>query len=535
HAPGLFVEPGSGAPEDWFAPGGPAPLLEAECERRLRAMAAAFRAPGRPSPVAPPGALEGLFLDTAVPHEPVGLHAYLDRLERDVVAHSPDTAAPGVLAHMTSALPSFARPLAALVAAMNQNLVRADASRAVTPCERQTVGMMHRLVYGEGEAFYGRHVQDPASTLGVVVSGGTLANVAALWVSRNRALGPVPGFAGIEEEGMASALEAHGCRGAAVVGSALMHYSFDKAAGMLGLGARSLVRVPVDAQQRVDVRELRRAMDDCRARGVRVLAVVGVAGTTDAGSVDPLDEVAEVAAEAGAHFHVDAAWGGALLFSERHRALLAGIERADSVTLDAHKQLFLPLGLSLALFRDPAAAAAIERHANYILREGTADLGRRTPEGSRPAAALHLHAALHLLGRSGYRRLVDEGVRKARYLADAVRRAPDFQLLTEPQTNIVLYRYLPPALRGPGGGPLGDSAAARVDELNVELQQLQGERGRSFVSRTLVAGPAADPRLRVALRAVVASPVTGEADLDAVLQEQREIGRELAPEAGGRS
>src|SRR5262249_37385293 len=158
-----------------------------------------------------------------------------------------------------------------------------------------------------------------------------------------------------------------------------------------------------------------------------VIAVVGVAGSTDAGAIDPLNEIADVAEEANAHFHADAAWGGPLLFSDEYRPRLAGIERADSVTIDGHKQLYAPLGIGLVLFRKPQFAKVIEKHAHYLSRPGSADLGLRSLEGSRPGTALYLHAALNVIGRQGYAALVNDSIRKVRLMADTICGRPEFE------------------------------------------------------------------------------------------------------------
>jgi glutamate decarboxylase len=470
----------------------------------------------------PAEALSSRFQESAVPAGGLELGAYLAFLEREVVASASRTASPCYIGHMTSALPHFVQPLARLVAALNQNVVKLETASSLTPYERQALAMMHRLVYGFPEGFYQAHVQDPESTLGILTSGGTVANITALWCARNAALGPEGGFAGVEQEGLAAALAHHGCRGGAIVGSSLMHFSFDKAAGLLGLGVRGLVRVPVDARLRADPEAVRAAVRRCRDEGVRVLAVGGVAGSTEGGTVDPLDELADVAAEAGAHFHVDAAWGGALLFSRRHRGVLDGIARADTVTIDAHKQMYTPLGTGLLFFRDPALARLVEKNARYVLRRGSGDLGRRSLEGSRPAAVMHLHAGLHLLGWRGYEYLVDEGVRKAGYMAARIRERPEFQLVAEPQLNILLYRYLPESLRG---RTLGPAETREVNEFNARLQKRQWDLGRTFVSRTTLERQGQDPV--VALRAVIANPVTQESDIDCVLADQAAIAREL--------
>src|SRR5262249_22454026 len=156
------------------------------------------------------------------------------------------------------------------------------------------------------------------------------------------------------------------------------HYSLGKSVDLLGLGHRQLVAIPVTAQHKIDLGALAREIAALKARRIGVLAIVGVAGTTETGNVDPLDALAELAAEHGAHFHVDAAWGGPTLFSERYRHLLKGIERADSVTIDAHKQLYVPVGAGMVVFKDVQALSSVEHHADYVIRRGSRDIGKHT-------------------------------------------------------------------------------------------------------------------------------------------------------------
>jgi glutamate decarboxylase len=291
----------------------------------------------------------------------------------------------------------------------------------------------------------------------------------------------------------------------------------------------SLIGVRVDEKNRIDLAALRQTINDCRARGRHIIAIVGVAGTTDCGSIDPLPEIAEIAHQAKVHFHVDAAWGGPVLFSTQHRHKLAGIELADSVTIDGHKQLYLPMGTGMLMLRDPQSAKGIEKHARYIIRANSFDLGKRAIEGSRPNTSLLYHAALNVIGRRGYEFLIDEGIRRARYMAGAIRAQPEFELLVEPEINILNYRCLPFHLRERAElGQLSEADDRLIDELNQRLQKTQRQAGRSFVSRTTLNVPRRDGERPVtALRAVLANPLTTESDIDAVLKEQLEIASEL--------
>src|SRR5262249_12439689 len=156
-----------------------------------------------------------------------------------------------------------------------------EASRAFTLLERQTIAMMHRLTYRHTAAFYDRHVQNQDSTLGIATSGATVANITALWIARNSCFGSRDTFAGVEEEGLAPALKHYGYDNAVVIGSRLMHYSLEKAASILGFGTRSLLKLDADQSGRLCVRDLRRAIADCRRRRTRIVAIVGIAGSTD--------------------------------------------------------------------------------------------------------------------------------------------------------------------------------------------------------------------------------------------------------------
>ncbi|MFA5517116.1 MAG: pyridoxal-dependent decarboxylase, partial [Desulfuromonadales bacterium] len=288
--------------------------------------------------------IEADFSSSAIPEEPTYLSDYTEFVQEKLVAQSVHTAAPGFIGHMTSALPYFMLPLTRIMTALNQNPVKVETSKAFTPLERQVLAMLHRLVYGEGEAFYARYIHDSQHALGSFCSGGTIANVTALWVARNRLFAPSGTFRGIAREGLARSLKHLGCDDIAVLVSRRGHYSFGKAADLLGIGRENLVMVETDERNRIDLRRLKEECRRLRGENIRPLALVGIAGTTETGNVDPLEGLADLAGELGCHFHVDAAWGGPTLFSARHRQLLAGIARADSVTIDAHKQLYVPMG-----------------------------------------------------------------------------------------------------------------------------------------------------------------------------------------------
>jgi putative pyridoxal-dependent aspartate 1-decarboxylase len=465
------------------------------------------------------------FQKFTIPEYPGDLDNQIDYLKETIVKHSNHTSSPRFIGHMTSALPSFVLLLNHLMTAMNQNMVKTETSKALTPYERQSLAIIHRLLYNFSDDFYKENIQDGRRTLGIMVSGGTVANITALWCARNAALGSHGEFLGVEKEGLLAALEYYGHRGAVVIGSSLMHYSFDKAADLLGIGTRNLIKLPTDGNYRIDLDALRREIDRCREKDLKIIAIVGIAGTTDTGSIDPLLEMARIAKDAKIHFHVDAAWGGPLIFSDRNRHKLSGIELADSVTIDGHKQLYLSMGIGMVMFRDPYLAKVIEKNAKYIVRAGSVDLGKRSLEGSRPAMALLLNAALEIIGRKGYEFLIDEGVRKTQYMADLIKASEDFELLTEPVSNILVYRYVPISKReAVRSGKVNKEDNQFINLFNEQIQKVQRGAGYTFVSRTTLDNTKYGKELGiVSLRVVLANPLTTEDDIEAVLNEQRHI------------
>lgn len=470
--------------------------------------------------------IEEDFAANAIPEQPTFVSEHTDELLNKLVAHSVHTASPKFIGHMTSALPYFLLPLAKLMVGLNQNLVKIETSKAFTPLERQVLGMMHHLVYGEQSSFYETWMHSAEHSLGAMCSGGTVANITALWVARNKLLAPTDGFAGVAQEGLASGLAHYGYRKACVLVSERGHYSLSKAADVLGIGRGNLVAIATDDKNRIQIDALRDTCKAIAADGGKVMAIVGIAGTTETGHIDPLDAIADVAAEIGAHFHVDAAWGGATLLSNSHRGMLQGIERADSVTIDAHKQMYVPMGAGMVLFKDPALVHAIEHHAEYVIRRGSKDLGSHTMEGSRPGMAMLVYSALHVMGREGYQLLIDQSIDKARSFAKLIAEQPDFEVITEPELCLLTYRYVPADIKAAlqtATDAQKRAVTPMLNQLTKHIQKSQRETGQSFVSRTKLTPIRYASEPTTVFRTVLANPLTTIEMLDEILVEQREI------------
>ncbi len=467
--------------------------------------------------------IEKDFSAAQIPEEPSFVSTYTNFVKDKLVAQSVHTAAPGFVGHMTSALPYFMLPLSRIMTALNQNLVKVETSKAFTPMERQVLAMLHHLIYRQNDDFYKCWIHDSNHALGAFCSGGTIANTTALWVARNRLCAPDGEFGGIAREGLLQALRHLKCEGLAIIASRRAHYSLGKAVDLLGIGRDNLVLIDTDINNRMDMQALESEYQKLKQKNIIPMALVGIAGTTETGHVDPLNQMADFATKIGCHFHVDAAWGGPTLFSETHRHLLDGIERADSVTIDAHKQLYVPMGAGMVLFKDPTALSAIEHHANYILRHGSKDLGSHTLEGSRPGKAMLVHAGLSIIGRKGYELLIDLGINKAKLFAQMIGEHKNFELITAPELNILTYRFNPAWLQ-PVMLELNSDKLAQVneilDEITKEVQKQQREAGKTFVSRTRLRA-ALYPTVQISVfRSVLANPLTTKEILATVLEEQ---------------
>ena len=445
----------------------------------------------------------------------------------EIAPRAVNVASPYFIGHMTSAIPFFMVHLKAITAALNQNVIKLETSKVLSVLEKQILAKMHRMIFNFAEVFYREHVQNTETSLGVFTTGGTTANMTALWVARNKLLPAKGNFHSIERDGFFSAMKAHGIERIVILGSERGHYSLKKAGGLLGLGNRNVIPIDVDKNRSIDLDKLKQTIQRIKKdKHTRIAAIIGIAGATETGIIDPLPQLAEICEKDNIHFHVDAAWGGPVLLSEKYRRLLEGIERADSVTIDCHKQFYMPMTAGMVYFKDPRALDQIVYHARYVNRPGSVDLGIKTLEGSREANSLILDSALKIMGSKGFALMIEHGIEIAGQFAAMIRKRPLFQLVTQPQLNILTYRLVPEDIRQQlETAPSAERRKldARLDDINIKIQRIQRESGKSFVSRTQLKIDSDAPYNSVVLRAVIMNPMTDIRILDEILDEQENI------------
>ncbi len=347
----------------------------------------------------------------------------------------------------------------------------------------------------------------PGEFSGLVTHGGSLANLTGLLTARNVSL------AGVWEKGLTR------CPVSPVVvvhGDA--HYSVARAAGILGLGADGVIKAELDERRRMDPAKLDQVLSRLRAEGRLIVAVVACACATPIGAFDPVDAIADVCEKHSVWLHVDAAHGGAACFSERHAHLVHGLQRADSVVLDAHKMLFAPALCAFVFYRQKANQfEAFRQSAPYLFDPtdpGLAefDSGMKTVECTKRAAAFGLWGIWSLFGRELFGDLVDVTFATAGELYRLLCEADDFVPLHVPQCNIVTFRYLPVELR--------DSSPDRIGLLQRSIRQSLIRSGEFYIVQTELEGQAA-------LRVSVMNPLTERGHLMQLLQAIRETGQRL--------
>jgi len=300
----------------------------------------------------------------------------------------------------------------------------------------------------------------PSNARGILTSGGSMSNLSAIVTARTTKLGEefADGTIYVTEQ---------------------THASVAKAAAIAGLPLRAMRTVPVTSDLRMDHEMLRRLVKEDRDAGQKPFLVVASAGTTNTGAVDPLEAISDICETEGLWLHADAAYGGFFALTERGRARLAGIERADSITLDPHKTLFLPYGTGVLLVRQGEQLRQAHRAKGDYLQDlaPEGDIPNFTdysPELSRDFRGLRVWLPLKLHGTQAFREALDEKLDLSRALYEALKKEPGFDVPWEPELTVVPFRYIPET---------GDA-----DAFNQRLLERINDSKRIFLSSTRLDG-----------------------------------------------
>ena len=340
---------------------------------------------------------------------------------------------------------------------------------------------------------------------GLLTSGGSMANLIALLIASRRKSGSEAARKGLWNSGTPLTVYA----------SDEVHMSIAKAADILGFGRDHVRAVRTDQRQRIDVVDLRARIESDLKEGLRPFCVVATAGTVNTGVVDPLNEVAAVAREFDLWFHVDGAYGAPGILDDGKKDLFKGLELADSVSLDPHKWLYVPVDAGCLLFRDEAAAKAAfnTEDADYIKVHGLSDdetfaYWDYGIELSRRFRALKVWLTLRYYGVRRIAEAISEDIALAAYLGELVEEAEDFELLSPVELSICCFRYVP------------TNGDFDLDQLNERILAVVQKGGRAYVSNATVKGC-------FALRACITNFRTTKSDIDKTLKVIREAAEQV--------
>ncbi len=380
-----------------------------------------------------------------------------------------------------------------IASALNANITCWRSGPAGTEIERMVVRWLGALIGYDRDA------------KGLLTSGGSMANMIALLIASRQKSGAETSRKGLWNSGPPMTVYA----------SEEVHMSIAKAADILGLGRDHVRVVTCDDRQRMRIDSLRRSIEIDLQEGLRPFCIVGSAGTVNTGVVDPLAEIAAVAAEFKLWFHVDGAYGAPGVLDERKKHLFAGLERADSVSLDPHKWLYVPVDAGCLLFRDPAAAmnAFSTEDADYIKTHGYSDeeafaFWDYGVELSRRFRALKVWLTLQYYGSRRLAAAISDDISLAEYLGELVDNAGDFELLAPVELSICCFRYL----------PAEKTSETELDRLNERIMALVQKGGRAYLSNATVNG-------HFALRACITNFRTTKSDIDLTVEAIREAAR----------
>ena len=447
--------------------------------------------PSKPVSQPVPDGLRDELLNMPLPDEPAALEELVATTSRDVLPHAMGNGHPAFFGWVNPP-PSLAGVMTSLAAAaMNPSVVSGD--HADVHLERAVVRWLAELV---------GFPHEPGA--GLLASGGSTATIVCLAGARSRAMASAghdlrrDGLAGAPQLIAYVPAEAHSC--------------IRRAWELLGLGSGSIREVPLEGG-RLDATALRAAVAADRERGALPALLVGSAGTVNTGAIDPLDELVDIAAAEDLWFHVDGAYGAFGVLDPALAPRYRGMQRADSLVLDPHKWLGVPVDAGCALFRrGDDVRDAFTLIPPYLRQDTGTDVGTFAeygPEQTRPFRALKTWATIAALGRAGIVAQVSRANARARELAALVESEPELELAAEPETSIVAFRARP------AGCP-----PERLEEVNRALPEAVQARGRAFVTGTVFDG-------QETLRACILHPATQTEHLEILVAEVLAAARSL--------
>ena len=463
-------------------------------------------------PVAPnttPREVRARLGGPALPESGTAASDLLDQAASLLFDHSTFNGHPKFFAYITASPTPIGILADMLASAVNPNCGAWSLAPTATEIERQAVRWVAEFI-----GF-------PATTGGLFVSGGNMANIVALYAAR-AAYAQREGW-DIRSKGLA----AGDASKLTVYTSAETHTWVQKAAELAGLGTDAIRWIEVDSERRMRMDRLEARIADDRKSGFRPFMVIGTGGSVATGAVDPLPEIAALCRREKVWFHVDGAYGAPAALVPGAPAALSALGEADSVAVDPHKWLYAPLEAGCALVRDPGALpAAFSHKPSYYHFTGDTEDPRvnfyeHGPQNSRGFRALKVWLAFRQIGRAGYTKLIGDDIALAKRMYDRVDAHPELEAITN-ALSITTFRYVPNDL---DTSRSAEDREKYLNELNSTLLTRLQEQGELYLSNGVIDG-------KFTLRACIVNFRTSAADVDAVPEIVVREGRRLHRESG---
>lgn len=429
------------------------------------------------------------------------LQRILKDVGEQVLTHSVQVSHPTCIAHLhcPPLIPALAAEL--LISATNQSMDSWDQSPAATILEQQLVSWLcEQFGYG-------------TQADGIFTSGGTQSNLMGLLLARDRYCKTHLNWS-VQQQGLPP--EAQRFR---ILCSAVSHFTVRQAAYLLGLGEQAVVTVATDQQFCLCPVALAQTLADLQSQDLLPIALVATVGTTDFGSIDPLLELGQFAHTHNLWLHVDAAYGGALVLSDRHRSQLQGIEAADSITVDFHKLFYQPISCGAFLLKERSHFDLLKHHAAYLNPaenevEGIPDLVTKSIQTTRRFDALKLWISLQHIGQQGFANMIDTTIDLAAQTAHLIAADPMLELVNYPTINAVVFRYCPSNIVAAG------ILTIQVNRINRHIRQSLLHRGQAVLAQTQIGD-------RVYLKLTLLNPRTTLTHITDLLNALKQLGQDL--------
>ncbi|GGF32047.1 L-2,4-diaminobutyrate decarboxylase [Halobacillus andaensis] len=421
---------------------------------------------------------------------------YLKELEETVLSNSLHVTHTNAIGHLhcPPLLPTLAAEL--IIAMFNQSMDSWDQSPSASFVEEKMIQWLTQ------------QFNLKAGSSGTFSSGGTQSNYIGLLLARDSYCEKKFNH-NVQKKGLPP--QSNKLK---ILCSKEAHFTVIKSASQLGLGEEAVVKVETDEDHRLSLQDLEEKFNQLRQNGEFPFALVATCGTTDFGSIDPLEDLAVFSKENELWYHVDAAFGGALILSDSHCDKLTGIERADSIAVDFHKLFYQPISCGAFLLKDENNFKYLNHHADYLnpkedKEEGIPHLVNKTIATSRRFDALKLWTSLRVVGTKKFQEMIDHTFVIAKQSADLIDEMEDIEGANRyPELNTVLFRF------NSKEGPIKE-----LDEINKQIQQRLLYKGTAFVAKTKV-------NKEVYLKLTILNPRTSLSDVTGILQEIRRLGTE---------